>query len=312
MVANQFCSEIEEIEDFPYFPTPKLSYEETEFRGLIFLGESQICQYRTAISALFGLANQDRCARSEAVYQTVWPDYASKTSLVEWAPEAYQEILRERTVNAALGRRAGSIGNRMAAVGPHAEWDWEFAVFESDERDAFALPGGKVGVHSALLETAGSDAQLAAAIGHVMAHAVLGHRYGSIVDRPVPGYQSEQYEKKLQREQEQIGELVDIFMSTLGRGPRKRGPEVASLYGAATHGMIYSARQEAEADFLNLIYMARAGYDPSEAIALWRTLKSLGGSESLASGHGGAATRLKSLTGLLPSAAAIYEAQRSG
>ena len=91
--------------------------------------------------------------------------------------DAYQQILAESKISndPELNRRVQEVGRRIAAVSPHPEWDWQFTVIESDEPNAFALPGGKVGVNTGLFQVAKNDDQLAAVIAHEVAHAIARH-----------------------------------------------------------------------------------------------------------------------------------------
>ena len=66
-------------------------------------------------------------------------------------------------------------GERIAAVSGQPDWDWQFTVFDNDEPNAFALPGGKVGVYTGLFKVAKNDAQLATVMGHEVGHAIARH-----------------------------------------------------------------------------------------------------------------------------------------
>ena len=74
-----------------------------------------------------------------------------------------------------LNRRVQEVGRRIAAASPQPEWDWQFTLIENDEPNAFALPGGKVGVNTGLFQVAKNDDQLAAVVGHEVAHAIARH-----------------------------------------------------------------------------------------------------------------------------------------
>jgi predicted Zn-dependent protease len=150
------------------------------------------------------------------------------------------------------------VGKRIAAVAgkdlPGAQW--EFVVFESKEANAFCLPGGKVGVFTGLLPIAQTEAGLATVIGHEVAHAAARHGasrmsqamltqgLGQAAGGIIGSTQYSQYQ--------------NIFMG---------------LYSVGTKLAVelpYSRAQESEADYIGLIYMARAGYDPKESIGFWQ------------------------------------------
>jgi metalloendopeptidase OMA1, mitochondrial len=204
---------------------------------------------------------------------------------------AYQEIKATNRVSGdpELNRRVTEVGRRIATVSPDPGYDWEFTVFEADEPNAFALPGGKVGVNTGLFKVARNDDQLAAVMAHEVGHAIA--RHGA--------------------ERMSHGLLFQFGLVALGAAVEE--PSVVQLAAAAaTLGVIlpFSREQEAEADHLGLIYMAKAGYDPREAIELWRNFESLGGGrppEFLAT-HPSPGSRIGRLQALMPEAMAIYEA----
>ena len=207
--------------------------------------------------------------------------------------EDFQQIKQESRVsqNAELNRRVQEVGRRIAAVSPHPEWDWEFTLIENDEPNAFALPGGKVGVHTGLFRVAENDAQLATVLAHEVAHAVARHG----AERMSQGLLAQG-----------LGALA------VGTGVN---PQVVDLGAqAATLGVIlpYSRTQESEADHIGLLYMAEAGYDPRAAIDLWRNFNALGGARppEFLSTHPAPGSRIERLQELMPEALEVYEDQQ--
>ena len=207
--------------------------------------------------------------------------------------QAYQQILAKSRVSkdVRLNERVQIIGRRIATVSGHPEFDWEFTLFENDQPNAFALPGGKVGVNTGLFDDAENDAQLAAVIGHEVAHAIA--RHGA--------------------ERMSQGVLAETGLAVLGATANKAST-VQLAAAAATLGVIlpYSRTQESEADHIGLLYMAEAGYDPREAVELWRNFERLGGRRppEFLSTHPGQGTRIKRLQALMPEALAIYEERK--
>ncbi len=160
-------------------------------------------------------------------------------------------LSRDRRQSALLER----VGQRIAAVAPLPDARWEFVLFDkADEANAFCLPGGKVGVYTGILDVTESEAGLAAVVGHEVAHAVARHGAERISQQLVV----------------QVGgQLVDVAAAAYS--PEWRGA-ILGAYGIGSQlGVLlpYSRTQELEADHLGLLYMARAGYDPREAIGFW-------------------------------------------
>lgn len=205
--------------------------------------------------------------------------------------QAFQQIKQESRVSQdpELNRRIQEVGRRIAAVSPEPDWDWEFTLIENEEPNAFALPGGKVGVHTGLFKVAKNDDQLAAVLAHEVAHAIARHG----AERMSQGLLAQG-----------IGAIA------VGTGVNPQMVELAAQ--AATLGIIlpYSRTQEAEADHIGLMYMAEAGYDPREAIALWRNFEQLGGARppEFLSTHPAPGSRIKNLEALMPQALEIYRA----
>ena len=207
--------------------------------------------------------------------------------------EAYQEIKQESRISRdpELNRRVQEVGRRIAAVSSHPEWSWEFTVFENDEPNAFALPGGKVGVHTGLFKVARNDDQLAAVMGHEVAHAIARHG----AERMSQGLLAQ-----------------GLGAVAVGGGVNPQIVEIAAQ--AATLGVIlpYSRTQEAEADHIGLLYTAAAGYDPREAITLWQNFDKLGGERppEFLSTHPAPGSRIDNLQELMPEAMEVYRASR--
>jgi predicted Zn-dependent protease len=206
--------------------------------------------------------------------------------------EAYQQILSESEISKdpELNRRVTEVGRRIAAASPHPEWDWQFTVIENDEPKAYAPPGGKVGVTTGLFQVAKNDDQLAAVMGHEVAHAIA--RHGA------------------ERMSQQV--LMQAGLAGLGIATDQTTAGLAAQAATLVVTLPYSRTQEAEADHIGLIYMAEAGYDPRQAIELWQNFESFGGERppEFLSTHPAPGSRIQNLKALLPEAMPIYEASR--
>jgi len=174
---------------------------------------------------------------------------------------------------------------------------WEVVVFRDDEPNAFALPGGKIGVHTGLLKVAVTADQLAAVVGHELAH-VLSH------------HSNERMSQQL---------AVDQGVS-LAQGVFKLDANstwMAALGLGAQVGLLlpYSRIQESEADLLGLDLMAKAGFDPRQSINLWQNMDKAGGAATLPflSTHPTNVNRISELENRMSMALGLYQqAQASG
>lgn len=204
--------------------------------------------------------------------------------------QAYQQIKQQERVSRdpELNRRVEEIGRRIAAVSGQSDWDWQFTVFENDEPNAFALPGGKVGVYTGLFKVAKNDAQLATVLAHEVGHAIA--RHGA--------------------ERMSQGVLAQLGGVAVGAATGNQA-YVDAYTQLATLGVIlpYSRTQESEADEIGLMLMAEAGYDPREAVKLWQNFEALGGERppEFLSTHPAEGTRIERLRALMPKALEVYE-----
>ena len=213
-------------------------------------------------------------------------DEATKMGLT-----AYQEILKKSKLSndKALTERVRRVGDRIAKASGRTDFEWEFNVIVDESPNAFALPGGKVGVNTGLFKVAKNDDQLAAVMAHEVGHAIA--RHGA------------------ERVSQQI--VVQTGISALGQG----GPGIAEYADVAaalaTYGVVlpFSRTQESEADRIGVILMAEAGYDPRGAVALWQNFAKLGGPRQpeFLSTHPAPTSRIRQLAALMPEAMAIYE-----
>ncbi len=203
-------------------------------------------------------------------------------------------ISRDAQANAMVQRA----GKRIAAVANLPNAQWEFVVFESPEANAWCLPGGKVGVYTGILPITKDEAGLATVIGHEVAHATAHH--GA--------------ERMSQQMAAQLGGNVAGAV-TSGKSEMTQAV-VGQAYGLATQvGVLlpFSRKQEAEADYIGLLYMARAGYDPAAAVAFWERFaeysRKHGGSDGLSflRTHPLDEQRIQNLKAEMPKARAEYE-----
>jgi len=169
--------------------------------------------------------------------------------------QAYNQILKKEKISKEINTAAlvKQTGSRIAKVSAMPNLDWEFNLIESDQQNAFALPGGKVAVYSGLLPIAMNEAGLAAVMSHEIAHVIARHGAQRMTQQLIlaAGLMTTSISLKNSKQKK-------IIMAALG---------VGILYGLR---LPFSRTNEAEADQIGLTYMARAGYDPNEAVRFWR------------------------------------------
>lgn len=166
---------------------------------------------------------------------------------------------------------------------------WEVQVFDDKAVNAFALPGGKIGVFIGLLKVAQTPDQLAAVVGHEVAHVIAGHSAERVSESMAA----------------QMG--ASVVQATTGVDPQMLGI-AANVFFLLPH----SRAHESEADLLGMDYMAKAGFDPRASIALWQNMSkaSSGKPPEMLSTHPSDSTRIRHLEERLPISLPLYEQAR--
>jgi predicted Zn-dependent protease len=210
---------------------------------------------------------------------------------VELGREAYAQVLAEGKVvqrgrDLDLVRR---VMQRLSEVADDAGYEWEVNLLEADDTvNAFALPGGKMAVYTGILPVCGGENGLAVVMGHEIGHVVA--RHGT--------------------ERMSGAGLANLALSAMGSGESAQVAQLGLQYLVL---LPFGRAQESEADEIGLIYMARAGYDPREAVAFWQRMESVTGSgpPEFLSTHPSHETRVERLEALLPRALAEWERSRA-
>jgi predicted Zn-dependent protease len=229
----------------------------------------------------------------------------SEQEVEKGADAAYrQELDKARqggalNANAESTRRVQSIARRLiphtAIFRPDApQWQWEVNVQTSKDVNAYCMPGGKIMVYTGLIEQLNAtDAELAAVMGHEIAHALREHS-----------------RERLSRAYLEQGALAIVGAAT-GAGDATMA--LASQISAVTFQLPHSREQEAEADRMGLELMARAGYDPNAAISLWQKMAkaAAGGPPEFLSTHPSSGSRIKDLQASLPRVLPLYQIART-
>ena len=212
-------------------------------------------------------------------------------SLIQQGEAAFAQYKTQTPVssNSSARSRVNRVATRLKPVISVPGTTWEFEVFEDASANAFALPGGKVGVNTGLLNVAVTDGQLAAVLAHEMAHVTSNHAASRL------------------RNNNTIALGGAILGAVLGGS--EAGSQLGSLAqkgGEIAFGLTFSRSQELEADRVGTIFMARAGYDPAEAVTLWQRMGERNSSSTpeFLSTHPVSTTRIKALQEFLPVAKA--------
>lgn len=148
------------------------------------------------------------------------------------------------------------IAKAIVEVSNSSVKEWEVQVFRDDTANAFALPGGKVGVHTGLLKVAENPHQLSAVIGHEIAHVLANHSNERV-------------------SQQSFLKQGLAIIQVLSNPSSQKGQMLMGLLGVgAQMGILlpYSRIQESEADEMGLYFMAKAGFDPRESVKLWQNM----------------------------------------
>jgi predicted Zn-dependent protease len=208
----------------------------------------------------------------------------NESALTQAGLQAWAQALQANEVshNRTQNERLRSVGGRIVQAAGLGNQSWEYAVFISEQPNAFVLPGGRMGVTTALLHLATTDDQLATVIGHEAAHVLARHA-------------AERYS---QTALAQTG--LQIATGVAG----DYGPAVGALGGiGAQVGVLlpFSRQHELEADRIGVDLMQRAGYNPREAVTLWRAMAAQGGASApeFTSTHPSDTTRIAALEAYL-------------
>ncbi len=219
---------------------------------------------------------------------------------------SYSQTLKtandKKTLNtdSAVLARVRNISDRLIAQNPvyradAANWKWEVNVEKNDQVNAYCMPGGKIMVFTGLIDKLqATDDELAAVIGHEIAHALREHG-----------------RERMSLAYAQQGGLA-LLAAVIGS--KKNAATGLALGGAAMGSQLFfslpnSRTQETEADRMGLELAARAGYNPNAAISLWTKMGQNGGKKpaEFLSSHPADKTRIDDLSELIPTVIPLYE-----
>jgi predicted Zn-dependent protease len=232
----------------------------------------------------------------------------SDSELVAMSLQQYQKVLREsklskdpekvqmvRSVGSRIAKATEELLRERGLESEIKQYKWEFNLIEDDKMvNAWCMPGGKVAVYTGLLPVAQNETGLAVVMGHEIAHAIAKH--GN--------------ERVSQGLLQQMGGVA--LSVALSSNPSATNQIFMAAYGVGTTVGImlpYSRTHESEADRIGLILMAKAGYDPREAIPFWERMNQKGGSRppEFLSTHPAPETRIKDLQTHIEEAMKYYK-----
>jgi len=213
--------------------------------------------------------------------------------------QSYQQILNDNAQSLVrsgpLYDTVNEMGAKIARAASDSDpgFDWAFNVIESDQANAFALPGGYTAVYTGLIPIAENENGLAVVMGHEVAHALAHHGAERMAQ---------------QNMQRIVGAGVAMGAGGLDYGAQRTVMGVfggISQYGFA---LPFSRKHESEADYIGLILVARACYDPREAPKLWERMGAAGGQTppEFQSTHPSPQTRVSDFNRWMPEAIEIY------
>jgi len=236
--------------------------------------------------------------------RTAW---LPESELSAMANEQYAQVIQQGPIssNTVMTNQVKGVGNRIARAATKyltdngytdllANFNWEFNLIESDQINAWCMPGGKVAFYSGIMPICATDAGVAVVMGHEVAHAIAQH--GN--------------ERMTHSLMQQLG-AVSLAVAVSDK-PQETQALFFAAYGIGTEvgGMLpFSRKHESEADELGLIFMAMAGYDPHEAPKFWERMAATtggGAPPEFLSTHPAHSTRIKELERLIPSAMKYY------
>jgi predicted Zn-dependent protease len=218
--------------------------------------------------------------------------------------QAFQEMLANEEVERAGPDSAvlKRVGGRLATVVNRDDYDWRFALIESEEQNAWALPGGYIGFYEGILPVLRNEAGMAFVMGHEVAHTTSNHGGERLSQQLAVAGGLTVLDAYLSGREDVSGQSRQMILGALGLGA-----QVGVL-------LPFSRTQESEADVVGLMYMARAGYPPQESIRVWDRMAKAGGQRppEFLSTHPDPVTRQATLREWMPRAEKRYQRNALG
>ena len=209
--------------------------------------------------------------------------------------KAFDEMRAQLTVeeDPAINAYVRCVANAITDELPDKNTSWEVVVFKDDNPNAFALPGGKMGVYTGMLKVAENQDQLASVLGHEVGHVLAQHG-----------------NERMSQQQ-----ITNVALSVAAGSGYVDSLSMQALGLGAQIGILlpYSRDHESEADVIGLDLMAEAGFDPRESVQLWKNMEKTGGGAppEFMSTHPAGSTRIDNLLGHMADALHTYNDARA-
>lgn len=231
------------------------------------------------------------------------------SEIMSMSYQQYSEFLKENKISTDAEKTAlvkkvgariqGAVEGFFKEKGLSSElkgYKWEFNLVESDQVNAWCMPGGKVVFYTGILPVCGDEVGIAVVMGHEVAHAVAEHGAERMSHALVAQLGQTALAVAVK---DQPSETQALWMGAFGLGAQ---------YGVM---LPFSRSHESEADHLGVIFMAMAGYDPNAAVGFWERMSAKGGQKppEFMSTHPSDATRIADIKGHLPEAMTYYKKQ---
>jgi predicted Zn-dependent protease len=263
-----------------------------------------LCRSLIAFILCFSLAACATVPLTERKSLSLIPD----SELVSLSNDQYAKVLKESKLSTdqqevqmvtRVGKRIATSAEgflKESGAGDKIKnYKWKFNVIEDDKTvNAWCMPGGKVAVYTGILPVTKNETGLAVVLGHEVAHAIAEHGNERMSQALLAQLGGVALEVALEKQQ---NETRQIFMAAYG--------------ATANVGILlpYSRLHESEADRIGLTLMAKAGYDPHEAVRFWQAMSAQGGSRppTLLSTHPAPESRIEKIKSYIPEAMRYYK-----
>ena len=209
--------------------------------------------------------------------------------------QAFDEMRSQLTVESdpAINDYVRCVANAITEEVPDKRTNWEVVVFKDDNVNAFALPGGKMGVYTGMLKLVENQDQLASVLGHEVGHVIAQHG-----------------NERMSQQQ-----LTNVALAAAAGSGYLDTASMQALGLGAQIGILlpYSRAHESEADVIGLDLMAEAGFDPRESVQLWKNMGKAGGGAppEFLSTHPAGGTRIGNLLSRMADALRSYNDARA-